>query len=85
MNASLADRAAQIASRARAVEPAEKPRELTAKELRGLEEAWKASHPKGTWYRLTRPGCGTIDVAFNPAVTLEDARAWYPGCDVQQA
>lgn len=78
MSVDLADRAAQIASRARAREPAEKPRELTTDEARKLHATAERSRPVAYWYHLTRPGQDTIDVAFCPEVTLQEARAWYP-------
>ncbi len=35
-----------------------------------------------TWYRISKPGQGPIEVAFNPELTLPEAQARYPDCAV---
>jgi hypothetical protein len=80
---SLADRAAALGARAKALE-AEKPRELTPEEERALHAAAERSNPRREWFSVTRDGV-TFDLAFNPPVTLTEAMAKYPGCRVVEA
>jgi hypothetical protein len=80
---SLADRASAIASRAKAKET-EKPRELTEAETRELHAAFERSNPKREWFNVTRNGT-TFDIAFNPPITLNEAKERYPDCTVREA
>jgi hypothetical protein len=69
----LVERAQAIAAKAQAMPP-HAERALTATFERGLPR---------TWYVVTKAGKPPQDVAFNPAQTIAEARALYPGCSVE--
>lgn len=76
----LADRAAQIAARARGEPAPSQPDSSPQKPPQKPQQ----NEARATWFRITRDG-STFDVAFNPELTLPQAQEQYPFDTVERA